>query len=361
MLQFLIRMSIAVCLSSMLFVINPASADDTAYFGQGETVIPINNSQIRMVSEVVRIQYDNKQDVNMEVNGGTFHVNCEFVFQNMGDATVVQMGFPDSSLSIRNFKTLIDGKAMAVTSKRVVPPIKTPPAQDARPPEEAAHVWSVSFSKGETKLIKNSYDVGVGVNTSMLLFEFTYVVRTGARWRDNIERAEFIIDLSDSPASPFFSITPPAVHVGGGVYRMVFNDFKPDFDIKIQGPILAGYKPGHMEFAWFLSRVDEIADYKMQDSEYVLNKNKLKQLLIHKKIDKKTAQLLRNLPFALHGRPFTTSWLRDYYSNQSWYKANPRYSDDQLSEFDRAFISTIKVYEDSLRANLGDKHEWHNK
>lgn len=330
---------------------NPALADDTAYFGQGETVIPINNSQIRMVSEAVRIQYDNKQDVNEEVNGGTFHVSCEFVFQNMGDATVVQMGFPDSSLSIRNFKTVIDGKAVPVTSKRVVPSIKTPPAQDAQSSEEAAHVWSVSFSKGETKLIKNSYDVGVGVNTSMLLFEFTYVVKTGARWRGNIERAEFIIDLSDSPASPFFSITPPAVYGGGGIYRMVFNDFKPDFDIKIQGPIIAGYKPGNTEFAWFLSHVGEIADYKMQDSEYVLNKSKLKQLLIHKKIDKKTAQLLRNLPFALHGRPFTTSWLRDYYSRQSWYRANPKYSDDQLSEFDRAFISTIKVYEDSLRAN----------
>jgi predicted nucleic acid-binding Zn ribbon protein len=45
--------------------------------------------------------------------------------------------------------------------------------------------------------------------------------------------------------------------------------------------------------------------------------------------------IMRNEIYARHGRPFKIAKYRDYFLKQSWYKENPNFRDDQLSQIER--------------------------
>jgi predicted nucleic acid-binding Zn ribbon protein len=45
--------------------------------------------------------------------------------------------------------------------------------------------------------------------------------------------------------------------------------------------------------------------------------------------------IMRNEIYARHGRPFKMAKYRDYFLKQSWYKENPNFRDDQLSQIER--------------------------
>jgi hypothetical protein len=337
-------------LAAFLLAISPIYADDTAYFGSGNTVIPVNNDQIQMVSEVVRIRYDNKTL--------RFYVNCEFIFKNAGDTTTVLMGFPETlmvpmegaaetqGVPIANFKTFIGNDEIKTTYKKV----NLKSEKSIKASEEQAYVWPIRFQKSETIVVKNSYDAGTGLTSTDGIFGFTYVVRTGARWKGNIERAEFYVDLSDAPHSPFFSISPTPQSVKNGIYFLKFDNLKPDFDIAIKGShISAQLKYERNTVLEIMGGLVGVQLDVEKDDQFSFSAAKLEDYLRKKKLDSYSASLLRNLVFALHGRYFETPWVREYFAKQSWYIVNRDYSDGLLSEDEKLFASTVKHYEFSLK------------
>ena len=54
---------------------------------------------------------------------------------------------------------------------------------------------------------------------------------------------------------------------------------------------------------------------------------------------------LRNEVFARHGRKFKTPKYNDYFSKQSWYTPDPKYSDSRLTPNDRANVKLLKSFE----------------
>jgi hypothetical protein len=52
-------------------------------------------------------------------------------------------------------------------------------------------------------------------------------------------------------------------------------------------------------------------------------------------------QITRNEIFAHYGRPFTTEWLKKYFNEKPWYKENPNYSDQLLTENDKKNMEII--------------------
>lgn len=62
-------------------------------------------------------------------------------------------------------------------------------------------------------------------------------------------------------------------------------------------------------------------------------------------MDKAQLRLLRNAVYARHGRTFASADLRTLFGGQIWYKPNPDYSDDLLTETDRANIRLIQEFE----------------
>src|SRR5438105_9829983 len=51
---------------------------------------------------------------------------------------------------------------------------------------------------------------------------------------------------------------------------------------------------------------------------------------------------LRGIVFGRHGRIFKDSDIKSYLENQSWYKANPDFSNGQLNDIERANLDVIR-------------------
>ena len=58
-------------------------------------------------------------------------------------------------------------------------------------------------------------------------------------------------------------------------------------------------------------------------------------------------RVLRNEIYARHGRVFKDAGLQKYFDSQAWYKANPEFKDDQLSEIEVGNLAIIKQAEES--------------
>jgi YARHG domain len=57
------------------------------------------------------------------------------------------------------------------------------------------------------------------------------------------------------------------------------------------------------------------------------------------------AAKMRQEIYARHGKVFKEPWLQTYFETFAWYKANPSFTDAQLSEVEKRNIATITAYE----------------
>lgn len=62
-------------------------------------------------------------------------------------------------------------------------------------------------------------------------------------------------------------------------------------------------------------------------------------------LSKSVLRLMRNAIYARHGRIFNSYDLQYYFDNVPWYKSNPNYSDDLLTDIDKYNIALIQKYE----------------
>ena len=64
-----------------------------------------------------------------------------------------------------------------------------------------------------------------------------------------------------------------------------------------------------------------------------------------KDLDKAQLRLMRNAVYARHGRTFKNVDLQSLWECYTWYKKNPNYTDDLLTEIDKYNIDFIQKYE----------------
>lgn len=72
-------------------------------------------------------------------------------------------------------------------------------------------------------------------------------------------------------------------------------------------------------------------------------------------LSRRDLRLARNTIFARHGRAFQSPILEDWFSQKTWYKVDPKYSDSRLSEVDKANIALLKAREEELGGALTDE------
>ena len=63
-------------------------------------------------------------------------------------------------------------------------------------------------------------------------------------------------------------------------------------------------------------------------------------------LSKDVLRLMRNAIYARHGRTFNSYDLQRFFNNKTWYKPNPNYSDDLLTDIDKYNIALIQKYEE---------------
>lgn len=221
----------------------PAHANDGAFHGEGATVFAYKEHRIQMVSENIRIRHAPTQahpDAEWEAD-------CTFEFENLtDDPLTIQMGFPESrsfpsgAWSIREFRTLIQGKQVHAAHKTIereqstsiLEQLRTPPKRPgargpglgggkepaqtpkAQPPVpdpwvgmargvkqrmnlsfDAAYTWPVAFAPRERIVVKNRYRFGgAGTNGPIGL----------------------CLEKRSSPGGQFWHASPPRTGLGAG-------------------------------------------------------------------------------------------------------------------------------------------------
>jgi hypothetical protein len=69
-------------------------ADDSAYYGDGYNVYPIENSDVQLVAETIVITDNFAFGRTPPVGKGRFTINVDMTFKNHETDTTLQMGFP---------------------------------------------------------------------------------------------------------------------------------------------------------------------------------------------------------------------------------------------------------------------------
>jgi hypothetical protein len=210
-----------------LFSFSIVSADDTEFAGEGETVWPIESKEIEMVAETVLVQ-------PAEIG---WDADCIFILRNTGESTEVQVGFPDQTKrspgeestqgTIENFRCFIDETQVQVEHKNS---IQSPLDPEIEYPY--AYVWIMSFKKGQTRKVINSFSFK-GMFSSDGLNTLVYVLRTGSLWKGTIKKG--LIEFNLGEIDPHFCsfIKPVGYVIKKNKIRWTFSDFEPKEDVWI--------------------------------------------------------------------------------------------------------------------------------
>ena len=65
-------------------------------------------------------------------------------------------------------------------------------------------------------------------------------------------------------------------------------------------------------------------------------------------------KLMRGIVFGRHGRVFKDAEIKTYLEAQDWYKANPDFKDEMLSEIESQNLTKIKEAEESATSKFSE-------
>ncbi|MDX1358260.1 MAG: hypothetical protein R3232_05475 [Clostridia bacterium] len=213
-----------------VLIAGTAVANDASMGRMGETVYPLEETDVTMVSEDIFIKFNTR---------GASNVSCEFVFENKGGAKTVLMGFPASKeieyegltteerVSLHNFTAFRNGVEI---------PVSEVPGSDmegdfAKYP--AWFVFEVPFGSGETLTMTHTYDVHF-THYSEGSINIGYILKTGSTWNGNIKHSKVTFDLTQ--IVPWGIEMYEQYSVNDFIYKdgmLIFEkrDFKPGYDI----------------------------------------------------------------------------------------------------------------------------------
>lgn len=154
----------------------------------------------------------------------------------------------------------------------------------------------------------------------------------------------------------------------GSVYQFFICEFKnnnfeiicQNYDPELNIPGLYNYDLEHFDFEeksmYLHSRTDnekiklkwnpetQFYDKEIISDMYTQLNSKLTEPELAN-LSKGVLRLMRNAIYARHGRTFNSYDLQRFFNNKTWYKSNPNYSDDLLTDIDKYNIELIQKYE----------------
>ncbi|RZN34212.1 MAG: hypothetical protein EF813_10250 [Methanosarcinales archaeon] len=191
---------------------------------QGETMQPINVTNVQMVNETVHI--------DLCVENAT--VKCNFTLMNHGTNESMLVGFPVGlgwdghgedpyTYPLEDFKAYVNSQ-----------PVET---REMDVNGSLWMVWDMSFDEMELKDVDVSYWVPLsyyGNYGRMASHWFTYVLRTGAAWGGVIEEANITIVLHDIELNQITELTPDGYVSENNIITWNFTSLEPTENIYIK-------------------------------------------------------------------------------------------------------------------------------
>ncbi len=374
-----------IILFSLFLILGQLSwANDSAYYLEGNHLIPITDSDIEVSKEILSIKRE----------GQFIFVTVDYTFTNKGKAKTILVGFEASSPvgDVNNYPK--NGEHPYITHFKVVMNDKLVPHKvaivdnenyfihnkiDAKTTKEVTsskafrdcpecpnffyvYYFNANFKSGVNKLIHTyKFKASGGV---MQTYMIDYVLTAAMRWANKqIDDFTLNINVGDFEifymSETFFSGTKNWT-VEDGVIGMVddmlkIRTFRGGITFKAKN-----FKPkgelhlfaNREDWASRFFRVGDDLPSKVYTGKPLKNNDPFLLYPPYMMADKKAFKILRNLPFAVRGYVFKTEFIQNYYENQSWYKPNPAYQDaslDDLSEKEKKWLETVKSYGNNLK------------
>jgi len=222
-----------------------ATADSGALGRIGDSVQPLEHTQVKMVSK----------DITAEVNVLETYFEAVFTFHNDGPETTVLMGFPEASgmdrepseeypyrrfhQDLEDFTTYIDGEMVEVEKEEGLLQDNGLNAVDF----PNWYTWKVDFAEDETVVVKNTYRAPNSVEAGILT-STGYIKSTGATWQGSIGEARITFKLQGiSPHQLIFAV-PPGFQVKDGNLIWEWENLEPRHNIEVSFNINFS---GHMQ------------------------------------------------------------------------------------------------------------------
>jgi hypothetical protein len=325
-----LRTFVALLVFALSSIAHLGFADDGGFEGDGANVYPITNSEIQMVSETIDIRYSMVKY--------RWFVDVTMHFHNHGSATIVQMGFPfkepfgpdineadDAPVNSKkeeglpfNFLSYVNGKPIKTVIKRGV-------LNPALPTDIFEHVmvFTVPFEAGEDKAIRHTYYIG-GDRYSDGYNRISYILRTGALWRDDIADCLITVEMPITLANSYPIVSPKEhrASLKGEIIKLHwrYKNLKPDFDIQIES------LPGNV---------------KELSTEELLNQLKVDD----KYLEPHHIRYFRNRIYAGYGRKFDNPYIRAQFINTPGQDGKKKFASELISPKDKELLQFFTFIE----------------
>ena len=351
---------ISLCLGAFA---SKCFADGAPLVINGEIAFPINNNSVKLESEVINIFYDTGEESDVHT------AEVVFNFKNTGEETEVEFGFPNivqkaelkrmNFLEMRNFKVfhypsmesinceLLDGGSLPWYSKFRF---------------GSYFNWKMKFKQNEKKSIKVSYDF-FGYRSA------GYVLRTGALWKDDIDKVDIYVHFKEPAAHAGIYASPHDYYYNGKGIEWHYEDIEPDFDIFVHYDPLGKnitpderfYEPVQVniedKYNWdqrlFFIRTRYHYEYN-KESEPIYETYRIIDLrgIIKERLE--ICKSIKNEILARHGYVFEDEKYKNIFENLSWYDPNPSFSLDDLNFIEKININTIERFENMISLDVSD-------
>ena len=215
------------------FLFTICYSNDSVFKGNGETLKPVQATDVQMVSELIYITY----------TGDNFNVEVTATFKNHGSETDLRIGFPfdvyypgiedDSLYDISkeynpNFQVTADG--ILLQSKPQFP--------GSSSEYNVVYLFNLHFDQNETIILNHKYSVG-GSNSSIGDWDFKYIMETGSLWYDNIESIAIVLEIPIENVTKFQTVSPKehaAFQQDDKIFlTWKFQNIKPTFNLELGG------------------------------------------------------------------------------------------------------------------------------
>jgi hypothetical protein len=332
----------------MIFSASAALADGVTISEMpGQTVIPVQDNNIRMVNETVRATSQK--------------VTATFTFENVTDKEVaINMGFPfrkgEDPMDPIAFEFAYETKIKFIVkvNKTAVPVTKMTVDEAYRQKTgekyDFMYTWPIAFQPKEKKIVECTYNVQWS-NDRHLYGGFTYIAKTGALWNSTLDYADFFVEFDEDTYRDFrsgdyaFKISPPAYKLNKQVLEWHFTNWKPNTDFTVSyDQILHNEDPAIVQtisdhFYFKKKTYDGDKRYYTTDDigGYGASPDDLYSRFYVK--------VLRNEIYARHGKIFKSESLQAVFANLKWYKPNPNFKESMLNEYEKANANFILNYE----------------
>ncbi|MEZ5307865.1 MAG: YARHG domain-containing protein [Pyrinomonadaceae bacterium] len=330
----------------LIFVVG-AFANDGVFYVQGNNLVPLQETQVRLKKEVLRFYV---------TDFGWMRVDVDFTFVNPGKSKKVTVGFVTPPASgdtdeeqhpqIKDFDVNVNGTDVKYQMKRMN---ETSFAGEKLGIEsyDFVYYFPVTFKSGENK-IKHTYTYrgGASVETQR---DFYYQITTGKRWANkqiddftlelHLDNGIYMIPASfwesgklaqwkivgdgvmkEEVESRFYDEDPRVrmVHLNSGYITFQAKNFRPDRDITFAEPNW----PAGWIGKWCIKgsncvdseALEEITPYFRLNPWEGTTKEDLAQL------SEQDLRLIRNFYYAVRGYQFKSDDLKSFYTKFFWYK-----------------------------------------